>query len=329
MIRSISCGSGSPEAAHIIGNPDVGVIPGMVLISLTTTSPRRRVEEVHPREPLAADRVERRARQRAHPGGRRGGNRRGNLHPRLLGQVLGLEVVPGARAGRPRSCRAPTPRAPRRRAPRARRTPPRRRRSPPRRAPSCRTAVASSMAASSESGPATRDVPIDDPPLAGLTNTGQPSSATSSSTRLRSARGRDGPQSLSRTTTYRPMGSPRAANSSFMYSLSMPAALASTPAPAYLIPAISSSPWIVPSSPKVPCSSGSTTSTSPSSAGTDGGPAEHERPAARPGGGRRPTPRAWRRPPPTAGPGRQRQPRRVAEVSTHRPSRAMPIGTTS
>ena len=57
------------------------------------------------------------------------------------------------------------------------------------------------------------------------------------------------PQALSRTTTYGPMGSPRAANRSFMYSLSMPAALASTPAPAYLIPAISSSPWIVPSSP--------------------------------------------------------------------------------
>ena len=39
MIRSISCGRGSPEAAHIIGNPDAGVIPGIVLISLTSTSP--------------------------------------------------------------------------------------------------------------------------------------------------------------------------------------------------------------------------------------------------------------------------------------------------
>ena len=36
MIRSMSAGSGSPEAAHIIGNPDDGVIPGMVLISLTS-----------------------------------------------------------------------------------------------------------------------------------------------------------------------------------------------------------------------------------------------------------------------------------------------------
>jgi len=34
-----------------------------------------------------------------------------------------------------------------------------------------------------------------------------------------------------------------------MYSLSMPVALASTPAPAYRMPVISSSPWIVPSSP--------------------------------------------------------------------------------
>ena len=82
-----------------------------------------------------------------------------------------------------------------------------------------------------------------------MTNTGQPSSAISSSTRLRSARGGDTAPVPSRTTTYRPMGSPRAANSSFMYSLSMPAALASTPAPAYLMPAISSSPWMVPSSP--------------------------------------------------------------------------------
>ena len=129
-------------------------------------------------------------------------------------------------------------------------------------------------------GPEARDVPIDDPPRAGLTNTGQPSSPISSSTRLRSAVDAAEPQSRSRTTTYGPMGSPRAANSSFMYSLSMPAALASTPAPAYLTPAISSSPWIVPSSPKVPCSSGSTTSTSPRSARHDGGPAEHERAAA-------------------------------------------------
>ena len=56
-------------------------------------------------------------------------------------------------------------------------------------------------------------------------------------------------QSRSRTTTYGPMGRPCAAKISFMYSLSMPAALAKTPAPQYRAPVISSSPWIVPSSP--------------------------------------------------------------------------------
>ena len=87
-----------------------------------------------------------------------------------------------------------------------------------------------------------------EPPRAGLTNTGQPSSAISSSTRLRSP---SSPrrQSRSRTTTYRPTGRPRADMSSFMYSLSMPAALAKTPAPAYLVPVISSRPCRVPSSP--------------------------------------------------------------------------------
>ena len=94
-----------------------------------------------------------------------------------------------------------------------------------------------------------------EPPRAGLTNTGQPSSAISSSTRLRSARPPEvrppAPlrQSRSRTTTYRPTGRPRAVMSSFMYSLSMPAALAKTPAPAYRVPVISSRPCRVPSSP--------------------------------------------------------------------------------
>ena len=44
-------------------------------------------------------------------------------------------------------------------------------------------------------------------------------------------------------------------------------ALASTPEPTYLIPAISSRPWMVPSSPNGPCSTGSTTSTSLSRCG--------------------------------------------------------------
>ena len=39
MIRSMSCGSGRPVEAHIIGKPEAGVIPGIVLISLNTTCP--------------------------------------------------------------------------------------------------------------------------------------------------------------------------------------------------------------------------------------------------------------------------------------------------
>jgi hypothetical protein len=39
MIRSISCGSGSPVAAHISGNADAEVMPGIVLISLRMISP--------------------------------------------------------------------------------------------------------------------------------------------------------------------------------------------------------------------------------------------------------------------------------------------------
>jgi len=39
MIRSTSSGSGRPDAAHIIGNPEAGVMPGIVLISLTTICP--------------------------------------------------------------------------------------------------------------------------------------------------------------------------------------------------------------------------------------------------------------------------------------------------
>ncbi len=49
-----------------------------------------------------------------------------------------------------------------------------------------------------------------------------------------------------------------------MKALSMLTAEASTPAPTYRTPAISNMPWMVPSSPHGPCSSGKTTSTSPS-----------------------------------------------------------------
>ncbi len=102
------------------------------------------------------------------------------------------------------------------------------------------------MAGSTSSSTDTRVIPMLEPPRAGLTNTGQPSSAISSRICLRSAAVR---HSRSRTTTYRPAGRPRADMSSFMYSLSMPAALANTPAPAYRVPVISSRPCSVPSSP--------------------------------------------------------------------------------
>ena len=38
-VRARMRGSGKPLAAHISGNPEAGVIPGMVLISLNTTFP--------------------------------------------------------------------------------------------------------------------------------------------------------------------------------------------------------------------------------------------------------------------------------------------------
>ena len=53
---------------------------------------------------------------------------------------------------------------------------------------------------------------------------------------------------------------PAAANTTFMIALSMPTADASTPAPTYGTLASSSSPWIVPSSPYGPCSTGKITS---------------------------------------------------------------------
>jgi hypothetical protein len=86
-----------------------------------------------------------------------------------------------------------------------------------------------------------------EPPRAGLTNSGQPSSPIASSTRLRSVSAAGAAagtaasaaglllsasgQSRSRTTTNGPTGSPFALKISFMYSLSMLTALASTPAP--------------------------------------------------------------------------------------------------
>ena len=52
-----------------------------------------------------------------------------------------------------------------------------------------------------------------------------------------------------RSTAYGPTGMPSAAQSFLVNSLSMAAAEANTFAPTYGMPAISSSPWMVPSSP--------------------------------------------------------------------------------
>ncbi len=101
-------------------------------------------------------------------------------------------------------------------------------------------------------------MPIEDPPRAGFTNSGKPSSATRwvmpSGSRY---------HSRAVTVTDFITGSPAAASTTFMYALSMLTAEASTPAPTYRTPAISSIPWMVPSSPQGPCRTGKTTSTSP------------------------------------------------------------------
>ncbi len=112
-------------------------------------------------------------------------------------------------------------------------------------------ARAAAIAAGSAAQSSTRLIPIDEPPRAGLTNTGSPS-------RSWSASASDAP---ARTTAYGPTGRPSAASSFLVNSLSIATALPSTPEPTYGTPAISSSPWIVPSSPNGPCSTGKTTST--------------------------------------------------------------------
>ncbi len=92
--------------------------------------------------------------------------------------------------------------------------------------------LASAIASASSSGSLALDVPRLEPPLAGLTNSGQPSASISSATLACALVGGSlTGQSASCTTTCGPTGSPLAAKISFMYSLSMLTALASTPAP--------------------------------------------------------------------------------------------------
>src|SRR4051812_41804340 len=153
-----------------------------------------------------------------------------------------------------------------------------------------------------------------DPARLGLTNTGSPS-------RPRSAPDSDWP---ARSTVYGPTGMPSSSASFLVNSLSMPAAEANTPAPTYGTPAISSSPWTVPSSPYAPCRTGNTTSTSDRTA------TPRDASTSRPVGPGVSTISA----PDTAVISGSRPPRMDSErtspsVSTQRPSRVIPTGTTS
>ncbi len=113
-------------------------------------------------------------------------------------------------------------------------------------------------------------MPIEEPPRAGFTKSGQPCSPAKSTIFLRAAEGSFS-HSRGRMTSYGPTGSPKERNTRFMYSLSWPTAEASTPEPTYGTPESSRRPWRVPSSPYGPCSMGKTTSTSPSALGTEPG----------------------------------------------------------
>ena len=127
-------------------------------------------------------------------------------------EVLGLEVVPLPAAGAAGSRPARSRPAARRRAPPA----PRSSISRPGTAASTSTlsstARAVAIAAGSSAQSSTRLIPIDEPPRAGLTNTGSPS-------RSRSAARRASPPA--RTTAYGPTGSPSAASSFLVNSLSI------------------------------------------------------------------------------------------------------------
>ena len=100
-------------------------------------------------------------------------------------------------------------------------------------------ASAAAIAASRSAQSVTLVMPCDEPARDGFTKTGRPS-------RSRSAFVSEFP---ARSTAYGPTGMPSAAASFLVNSLSIAAAEAKTLAPTYGMPAISSSPWMVPSSP--------------------------------------------------------------------------------
>ncbi len=102
-------------------------------------------------------------------------------------------------------------------------------------------------------------MPTDEPALAGFVKRGKPSAAaTSASTRLGSAL-----KASSRIVRKLVTGTAASRSSLFITSLSIPMAEPNTPAPTYGMPATSNRPCRAPSSPKVPCSTGKTTSILP------------------------------------------------------------------
>jgi hypothetical protein len=160
-------------------------------------------------------------------------------------------------------------------------------------------------------------IPCEDPARDGFTKTGRPS-------RSRSASDSEQP---ARSTAYGPTGMPSAAASFLVNSLSMAAAEAKTFAPTYGMPAISSMPWMVPSSPYAPCSAGKTTSTPASEPAPSAGSSTIRPLAVGSAGSTTAEPEAAV----ISGRRRSAMDSRAGSpaASTHRPSRVMPTGTTS
>ena len=220
-------------AAHIRGNIEIGVNPGIVFTSLMTSRSLAvgagAEEEVDPRQAAAVHRQVGPAGGRCTSRGLLGGEV--GRHVELDGvlEVLRVEVVPvGARlepdlGGQ---ARLGQPAVPRRRA--------RRTRSPgPGTAASTTTFASTAAAVATAAGncaqSVTRVMPMLEPARDGFTKTGRPEPLPG---RLveHGGVGHSAP-AASRRTTWSPCGSPAAARSFLVNSLSIDAALAKTPEP--------------------------------------------------------------------------------------------------
>ena len=161
-------------AAHIRGNIEVGVKPGIVLISLTTSDAVGHHEEVDPGQALAADSASKARTASARSslldvGGQVGRDVELGV---LLGEVLGVEVVELVVAADPDLGRDAASRA----VPSSAASTPH----STSRAPSAATSTstlgswrcASSIAASSSEASCTLEMPMLEPPRAGFTNNG-------------------------------------------------------------------------------------------------------------------------------------------------------------